>query len=127
MKLRSLISLVAGVSTCAAVVVADNSCFVAVPYTDPCALNGVTLSGHPPCTNCTDFIIWTDPVNNIFSAPTGFQAFHAVTADCMVQRRRCIQTLPAGTWLCVANGVYTYSSNSLDTDPDYPCDGGGEH
>lgn len=125
MKLRSLISLVVGVTTCAAIVVADTTCFIAVPYTDPCVQNGVVLLNHGPCTNCADFVIWSDPVNDIFGNPTGFKAFHATTAACMVQRRRCVQTLPAGTWQCLANGVYTYNANNVDVDPYYPCDDGG--
>jgi hypothetical protein len=102
------------------------TCFKAVPYTDPCGKAGVVLVGHPPCEGCSDSIVWTDPVNNIVSASTGFQAFHAVTASCLVQRRICLQALPSGTWTCFANGLRTYTAPSLDTDPDYPCDGGGE-
>jgi len=122
-NIRTVLSLTIVVSAFSACFVeADEICFVAVPYTDPCAVAGVALNGHPPCTNCTDFIIWTDPVNNVFGSSTGYQAFHAVTASCMVQRRRCGQTLPAGTWVCLANGVQTYTAPSLETDPNFPCD-----
>jgi hypothetical protein len=89
---------------------------------NPCLANTVPMGIHPPCPSCTDFIIWTDPINCIATTSTGFTAHTSVTASCLVQAKRCVVSTN-GVMECRAAGVYTFTSTSEDVAGD-PCDDG---
>lgn len=87
-----------------------------------CVANTVPMANHPPCPSCTDFIIWTDPINTIATTSTGLTAFTSVTASCLVQGKKCVVSTN-GVMQCLAAGVYTFTSPSQDVAGD-PCDDG---
>lgn len=126
MSIVKKIRVLTGVIACGVTVMAIADCFIEVPTGTSCDAVGFTLTPPVVCGGgmCGDFFNSNPNMNNFSKGTNGKREVGLVNVTCMVQRKICGAPPGGGAPVCLANGVYSKSTQTMGTFG-ATCTGGG--